>query len=169
MDMGMQPYEVPVPDGYDEVFHCGFRTVPHMALHQFIAAQHGVHKPLAVQYEIPDRLPPTDHAYYIMAPRGESTWKQTFLEVPDKLPYPCYTIGAKGEDIGGNGIDMTGMSLLDTLWWLSYAKGFIGLGSSQLVLANGFPGLRKVVPHHGYEYDYRHFIYQAQNRIYITF
>lgn len=167
MDLGVQPWDMTphIPAKYDSVYHCGFRRVPDRALHQFIAVQHGVFKPLAVEYDFPaTELLPTE-PYYVMAPRGETSWKQVFLRFIELSPIPVYIIGGEGDFIGDSlpEYNKTGLSLLKTCEWISKSKGFIGLGSAMLVLANGFPGVRKVVPHHGYEYDYRHFIKTADN------
>lgn len=167
MDIGAQPWSMAsyIPDTYDAVYECGFRQVPHCALHQFIALQHGVFKPLAVEYEFPKTMNPPEEPYIVLAARGETSWKETFLRLIELSPVPVYLIGGAGDFIGNSlaEYDKTGLSLLETCEWISKSRGFVGLGSAMLVLANGFPHVRKVVPHHGYEYDYRHFIYTAAN------
>jgi hypothetical protein len=52
--------------------------------------------------------------------------------------------------------------MLSTLSILSGAKGFVGLMSSQLVLANGFPYPR-IAPHDGRSWDMRHVINTEYN------
>jgi hypothetical protein len=158
MDMGCQPWLMPVQEGYSQVYHAGFKSVPDRAIHQFIASEHGYYGPLGISYEYPVQTRYKGD-YICIAPRGETTYKELFNSLAQDTQ--AIIIGGKG-DYTGYGIDATGISMLDTLSLLAYAKGFVGLMSSQLVLANGFP-YPKISPHDGKSWDMRHVVYTASN------
>lgn len=157
MDMGCQPWLMPVKEGYSQVYHAGFKGIPDQAIHQYIAAQAGYTMPLGISYEYP--VIAATESFICIAPRGETSYKQLFAELADSTN--AYMIGSKGDYIG-HGKDMTGLSMLDTLSILSRAKGFVGLMSSQLVLANGFP-YPKIAPHDGKSWDMRHVVQTSSN------
>lgn len=133
---GGQPWFIPVPEGYKKVYQLGFRYTPDRPLHQFIAHQIGIDVNLEIKYEYPvfDSLF-ADQDYICIAPRGNTTFKEIFNELAKRRDN--LIIGGEG-DYTGYGFDATGLDMLDTLSILSEAKGFVGLMSSQLVLANGF-------------------------------
>lgn len=164
MDMGCQPAEVPIPAQYDRVFQCGFKRTPDAMLHQFIAKENGITVPLAVEYDFPDAsvgLPETLRGvdYVCVAPRSNSSYNYLFDGVCDRRD--CVIIGSHS-DYRGHGRNYTGLNMLETLTVLSQARAFLGLMSSQLVLANGFP-YPKLVPHDNRSWDMRHVINQASN------
>jgi len=66
------------------------------------------------------------------------------------------------------GIDKTGLDLLDTLSWIANSVGFVGIISSQLVLANGFDLIRKVGVHNGKVSDMRRLQISKTNFYYIN-
>lgn len=167
-DMGVQPWYINVPSNYEHVYQMGFQTVPDEALHQYMAKQHGIAVPLAVHYEYPDLMSLDDeypfdgtlpNDYICIAPRGDTSFRNLFNSVADRTT--SVIIGGKG-DYTGHGINMTDLNMLDTLTILSGAKGFLGLMSSQLVLANGF-SFPKVAPWDGISWDMRHVIRQSSN------
>jgi len=158
-DIGCQPWLMPIPDKYSKVYHCGFRNVPDRMLHQYIAAIHGIYEPLAIEYEYPTLTEPlSNENYIVIAPRGQTSFRQLFNEIAEN--YNTVVIGGKDE-YTGRGRDCTGLDMLDTLSILSKAKGFIGLMSSQLVLANGFDIPR--IGLNGVWSDMRHAINTARN------
>ena len=162
MDMGCQPWLMPVKEGHSQVYHAGFKGIPDRAIHQYIAYQAGYNIPLGISYEYPELRTSVRHEDYIcIAPRGETTFKHLFDGVAHLSKINCLIIGGKG-DYTGYGIDYTGLSMLDTLSILAHAKGFLGLMSSQLVLANGFD-YPKVAPHDGRSWDMRHVVQTASN------
>lgn len=148
---GAQPWFVPIPDEYEKTYQLGFQRTPDQMLHQFIAAEQGTREPLAIEYEFPNFGICLPENYICIAPRGNSNYNNIF----DKLPFEklCVIIGGKG-DYRGYGADFTGKSLLETCYLLSKSQGFIGLMSSQLVLANGFPIPRIALG--GHHSDMRH-------------
>lgn len=165
MDMGVQPWLMPVQDGYSQVYHAGFKNVPDRAIHQYIAAEHGYNGPLGISYAYPEihdiRLKAIldTEDYICVAPRGQTTFIDLFSNIADTTN--AIIIGGEGDYIG-YGYDATGISMLDTLSILAGAKGFVGLMSSQLVLANGF-SYPKIAPHDGKSWDMRHVVYTASN------
>lgn len=178
MDMGCQPIYIPTPDGeYDTVFHLGFRGIPDKRLDWFMAESVGIepYKLPQVSYEFPDfKYLDLANSYHItLASRGETSYKDLFLDLithtgPAQHRKPIVQIGSREEFIGSlyisNNFNMTGLNLLETCYILSKASVFIGLMSSQLVLANGFPDLIKIVPHDGKSWDMRHVLYSDNHK-----
>lgn len=186
MDMGVQPYTVPVPLGdYDTTIHLGFRSIPNMRLDWFMALSVGIEPTFLprVKYEYREPYgeggsvwvfePEKNHIFFIskmspyivIAPRGETSYKETFHKVAElalEKDISVIHIGAKGEADGMPGLDCTGENLLTTTAILSKSTGFVGLMSSQLVLANGFD-MPKVAPHDGKSWDMRHVCYSYNN------
>lgn len=161
MDMGIQPYSMPIPLSlYDRVYQMGFRWVPDRAIPDFIALSVGIPLPVVVEYEYPD-FPTLDEPYIVIAPRGETSYKELFNNVIKASPIKCAVVGGFG-DYTGFGIDLTGKDLLETTNWISKSVGFVGLMSSMLALANGFD-IPKIAPHDGIHWDMRHVIYSDTN------
>lgn len=170
-DMGVQPYAVPVPRGaYDTVFHLGFRSIPNKRLDWWMAESVGIN-PLElppISYEIPPHNRHLITPYIVLAPRGETSYKSLFLDFmlqANQHGIGIVQIGAKGEFIGKCrelDSDYTGLNLLDTCGLIAGAKGFVGLMSAMLVLANGYP-LPKVVPHNNKSWDMRHVVNSPSN------
>ena len=161
MDMGIQPYYVPV-DGslYDVVYHLGFRYVPDRPLHEFIATFTQVGKVDDPHYEYPD-FETLDEPYIVVSPKGETTFTKLFNDFIQACEIDCVVIGGEGE-YTGFGIDKTGLDFLDTVTWIAKSKGFLGMPFSQLTLANGFDIL-KVAIHDGIHWDMRHVIKSNTN------
>lgn len=166
MDMGVQPYIMPVHPGYDVVYHLGFRRVPNQAIHQFIYKEtFGYDYPLAIEYDYPPIDPPLSIPYVCIAPRGETSYKSFFIDLAHKLMsngVAVAWIGSKEDKIDPVGWDATGKDMLDTLSILAHSKGFVGLMSSQLVLANGFD-IPRIAVHDGIHWDMSHVVYTARN------
>jgi len=159
---GIQPWHMPIDSNlYKRVIQLGFRWPPNRPLHQFIANSVGIEIDLEIKYEFPD-FETHDKPYFILAPRGETTYKDLFLEIIEKSPIDVVSIGGWGESISSSTIDMTGLDMLETLTWISKSKGFVGLASSQLALANGF-NIPKAIPHDGIHWDMRHVVRAPEN------
>jgi ubiquinone/menaquinone biosynthesis C-methylase UbiE len=153
--MGIQPWEMPIPSGeYEAMYHLGFRAVPDKALPDFIAESVGAPHYLPTVYEYPD-IEVWKEPYIVLAPRGETSYSSTFVEVCRDSDLPVVQIGASGDHIDARSIDRTGLDLLETAAWIAGSKGFVGILSSQLVLANGFK-IPRVAPHDGVHWDMRH-------------
>lgn len=161
MDIGVQPWRVPVDmTMYDTTYHLGFRSVPDRPLPEFIARSVGTTWDGVISYEFDD-IPTLDEPYIVVAPRGETSYKNTFNDLIRKSPVKAVVIGAY-TDYVGEGINKCGLDLLDTLPWIANSVGFVGMMSSQLVLANGFP-IPKVAPHDGIHWDMNHVINSPSN------
>lgn len=161
MDMGVQPWYVPIDSSiYDCTYQLGFKQVPDRAIPQFISTVVGIdNSNLVIKYDYPEiRI---TEPYIVIAPRGETSYKQLFQEIVKNSPIKVVQIGSKEDYIGG-GINMCGLDMLETVSILSKAKGFVGLMSAMLVLANGFD-IPKVIPHDGKSWDMRHVIYTSQH------
>lgn len=162
MGMGCQPWEIPIPDHsqYSAVYHLGLRSWPDQALHQFIWKQtHGFDRPLSIEYECADLDLPKP--YYCLATRGHTSHEGVFREFVERSPIPVKIIGGEGDYLGF-GDNLTELDFLDTCSTLKGASGFIGLMSSQLVLANGF-SYPKIAVYPGHGYDMRHVIQGPSN------
>lgn len=154
-DCGVQPWQMPVPSGYDMVYHLGFKSTPERRLVDWMSETVGGPKGLPVQYDLPDGIETNlTKPYIVVAARGQNDYTELLRQVCAKSPVDVVQIGAAGEAIPGYGIDRTGEDLLTTLAIIRDATAFFGLMSSQLVLANGFK-LPKVVPH-SHQWDMRH-------------
>lgn len=171
IDMGAQPFHVPVDASmYDAVYELGYRGTPDCPLPEFMARSVGISIG-DVKYNVPDQIW-FDRPYIVLAARGDTSYNQLFADVIEQCPITVMMIGAKGDDacvkqiqqgrFGKSGLDCTGWSYLDTASLISGAKAFVGLMSSQLCLANGFP-IPKVVPHDGIHWDLRHIIASDHN------
>jgi len=161
MDMGVQPYNLPIDmSAYDKIYQMGFRWVPDRAIPDFISLSVGIPLPVVVEYEYPE-FETLNEPYLVIAPRGETSYKDLFNKVIQNSPIKCVVTGGFG-DYTGFGIDLTGLDLLDTATWIAKSIGFVGLMSSQLALANGFD-IPKIAPHDGIHWDMRHVIYSDTN------
>ena len=164
-DMGTQPWLMPVPEHtYDAVYHLGYRGIPDRSLHQYIAHQIGLELPLAITYAYPNETPAIIKPYVCVSSRGETSYKPLFIDLSKALTNAnvgVVQIGAKGEFVGV-GVDKTGVDMLDTLTLLAHSEGFVGLMSTQLVLANGFP-IPRIAPHDGIQWDMRHVVNTSFN------
>lgn len=173
-DMGVQPYAIPVPSGeYDTVFHLGFRSIPNKRLDHWMAESVGIDPANLppIQYELPkvsNFYVFIFAPYIILAGRGETGYKSLFLDfihLANEHLFTIIQIGGRGEFIGVPTVmnkDFTGKNLLDTCQLIAQANGFVGLMSSQLVLANGWP-LPKIAPHNNKSWDMRHVVKGKSN------
>lgn len=162
MDCGVQPPYIPVDASlYDAVYQLGFHEVPNAALPEYMARQVGV-RPFPIRYELPQPLeyPPNfpQGPYLTLALRASDDYTRLFQRLIDHASMPCVIVGGNG-DAGQlkGGYDATGLPYLLTALIIALSKGFVGLMSSQLVLANGFD-IPKVVPHDGHSWDMRHVV-----------
>ncbi len=168
MDMGVQPWYIPVDLSlYETVWQLGFRQVPDRPLPNFIAMVAGIQasQPIVVKYNCPD-FKTLDEPYIIISPRGRTTFEPLFQDIIDKSPVKVVQVGGWGDAVGDtsheNTIDQTGLDMLETCTWIKNSKGFIGIMSVNLVLANGFE-IPRVSPHDGKSWDMRHVIRSEYN------
>lgn len=157
---GAQPWYVPIDaTQYDKVYQLGFRHYPDKPLHKFIANSVGIDVD-KIEYEYDD-FETLEEPYIVIAPRGKTTFSNLFKDIVKISPCESVIIGGYGDYIG-RGFDATGIDMLETLTWIAKSKGFIGLMSSQLALANGF-NIPKVAPHDGKSWHMNHVIYSPTN------
>jgi len=160
-DIGCQPWLMPIPAGYSNIYHLGFKSVPNKCIGAFIAEQVGLSPTIGykVAYSCDVSLPKEiDGKDYIsLAPRGVTSFLDLFKSFCDVCPLLVVEVGAKGEYIG-KGFDATGLNMLEMAAIISKSKGFVGLMSAPLVVANGFP-IHKVIVHNGINWDMRHVMY----------
>ena len=134
---GTQPWDMGVPSGeYDKVYQLGFHGHPTCVLGDYIAISAEAPTGLPVCYEYPDQNT-LDTPYYAMAPRGVTSFTPFFQEFMRRSDIPVVQLGSAGEKIEGESIDRTGVTMLDTLAWIDGSEAFLGLASSNLVLAHG--------------------------------
>lgn len=139
---GVQPWRMPVAlNGYDKVIHMGFRREPDQRLDHFIARQSGISESqldgIVYEHVATKTL---SEPYVVLSPFGrkQHLYMDTLHKFIRKCPLPIVQIGGPGEFIESDTVDKTGLDFLDTLPWIANAKGFVGLLSANLVLANGF-------------------------------
>lgn len=162
MDMGVQPRYVPVDASlYDYVFQLGFDRVPDCAIPDFIARELNVN-PAPIQYDVPDKERIWKD-YIVLAPRASDDYTPLFQEIIDGAALDCMIVGGHGDGAKlHGGVDYTETDYLNTAWLIKHAKAFVGLMSSQLVLANGFP-IPRICPHDGKSWDMRHVVRSEYN------
>lgn len=159
---GARPWQVPVPEGYEAVYQMGFADMPEVAIPDYIAGRAGLPAGLPVQYDFDLPAPEIEEPYIVTAPRGYTEYSPVFRAIADHCPIAVVEIGAAGDGTGSpRAIDKTGIDMLETLPWLAGARGFYGLHSAMLVLANGFP-IPKVAPQG--RWDMRHVVRSPYNQ-----
>lgn len=168
MDMGAQPYYVPVEGDYEAVYQLGFQGIPDRAIPDYIAYEVGIEH-AGVHYDLTGAVDYVKEIhsgeYYVLAPRGETSFTPIFREFIQASPIPVIIIGSGDDakpfqDIAATA---TTLSYLDTAKLIEGSSGFVGIMSSQLVLANGFD-IPKVVVHDGKSWDMRHVVRGKFNR-----
>lgn len=163
---GAQPYHVPIDQTlYDKIYQLGFRYTPDRPLHQFIAQSVGVSVD-KIEYEHPNLFSVPFDEYYVMGAKSGTSFIKIFEEFSHQSKLPVVTIGAYGEGSFGKTYNFCGRSFLQTLDIISKSKGFIGIMSSMLVLANGF-NIPKVVIHDNKSWDMRHVI-RSEKHFYLV-
>lgn len=140
---------------YIAIHEFGFRHFPDRPLHEWYLHEEGINisPPLVGFLSYPD-IETLDEDYIVIAPRGDYMFKESFDGVIEKSPVAVVQIGMEGEAWEG-GIDKTGLDWLETVSWLSKAKAFYGIISSQGALAQNFDN-PKVYCHNGGGWDMRH-------------
>ncbi|MFN8392172.1 MAG: methyltransferase domain-containing protein [Bdellovibrionota bacterium] len=158
---GVQPWRLPIPEQqYAKVYQLGLQTEPVENLVDHVAKSAGAPTGLPVFYEYPDREVLRE-PYIAVAPGRDLKFREVLKEFVQRCPIQCVILGAADEYIGV-GIDATKLDPLETLPWLAKARGFVGLMSSPLVLANGFP-IPKVTLHDGVTWNLSHVLRSPLN------
>ncbi len=163
MGCGIQPYHVPIDHHlYERTFQLGFRNTPNTDLPSYIAQSIGTVWDGKIVYDFPEQA--TSEKYYVTAPRGRTDFLETFANFIRISPFTCKIIGGTQDYLPefSGAEDCTGVDFLETLPIIANSQGFLGLMSSQLVLANGCD-VPKVILHDGKSWDMRHVIYSGQH------
>ncbi len=170
-DCGIQPWHMPVdPRGYVAVYQMGFQGCPSGFIAGYIAEKAGL--PRAVGDDCQLVAPRSMYAgmftdgYVTLCARGETSYAPLFREFVKRCALPCFEVGAPGQAVCG-GVDRTGRSLLEMASLISGSRAYLGLMSGPLVVANGFPGVTKIVPHDGIHWDMSH-VLRAPNNHYLV-
>jgi SAM-dependent methyltransferase len=162
---GARPWQVPVPPGYDAVYQMGFSSYPEKSIPDHIAQSVQLPAGLPIYYDFPESEEDDEAraagSYIVTAPRGHTAYSPLFRAIAAKSPVRVVEVGGAGDGTGSpNVIDRTGIDMVDTLPWLAHSRGFVGLHSAMLVLANGFR-IPKVAPQGGW--DMRHVVRSVYN------
>lgn len=168
---GVQPWFMPIKEeNYVATYQLGFRRTPTTYITDFISKEAGLPYGLPLVYNYPHQA-----SYFandgrkrvVVAPRGRTTFEGFFTGICASETLDIVQVGGPGEGLPG-GRDLCGqLDFLDTASLLSQADAFVGLMSSNLVLANGFPNVLKFVPHDGRSWDMRHVLY-SNNHYYLV-
>jgi hypothetical protein len=145
---GVQPWKMDIPEGYDKVFQLGFEFFPQGPLHTFIAKRAGLSTVEFPTYKHPGVIF-YNEPYVVVAyckSRSYPRLQEAYVDFMNMCPIKCVQIGLEDELLPGTKADIKrDLNLLDTASLIANASAFVGFYSSPLVIANGFPGLPKIV------------------------
>jgi hypothetical protein len=173
---GGQPAVMPVPDAgkYSRIIQCGFTRTPDCFLADWISRDAGYPCGLPLEYDFEgvkvgqrwDQCMPVGYGllnpFVVLASRGPTTYSDTFREFARRCPLQVVEVGGFGDQVGENSVNATDVDFLVTASIIREARAFVGLMSSQLVLANGFP-ITRIAPHDGRSWDMRHVMRSPRN------
>lgn len=166
MDLGCRPAYVPIPEPerYEAIYQLGFQNIPDIAIPDYIAREAGVTN-AGVWYDLDGaKSYAPSEPYYVLAPRGETSYVTTFREFIKTSPLKVVIVGSVADGKPFEDLAETlALDYLDTAKLISTSSGFVGLMSSQLVLANGF-NIPKIAPHDGISWDLRHVVRSKFNQ-----
>ncbi len=147
-NQGVQPWYMYVPMGYEKVYQLGFEHFPSGPLHKYIAGQIGLEDIPDPHYEFPDKNY-SDEPYIVVAHCGNHTsagLKEAYAYFIHNCPIKTVQAGTIHDGaIATRDHDQLGIDFLDLASLISKAKAYVGFYSAALAIANGFPGLLKVV------------------------
>jgi hypothetical protein len=147
-NQGVQPWYMYVPMGYDKIHQLGFEYFPSGPLHKYIARQIGLEDIPDPQYEFPDKTY-SDEPYIVVAHCGNHT-SAALIEAYAYFIQNCPIKTIQAGTIHDGAVparphDQLGIDFLDLASLISKAEAYVGFYSAALAIANGFPGLLKVV------------------------
>lgn len=145
---GVQPWAMQIDKPYDRVWHMGFRSYPDCRLVDYFPTIYGFTLvDTTIKYDFIEQ--PKDEDYIVIATNRNPNLKPLFIAIAQELAQKknVYIVGPKNEQIYINSPKVKNLELgmLETLPVLSNANLFVGNLSANLVLANGFPDLKKIV------------------------
>ena len=162
-DCGAQPWHMRNADlyGYDSVYHMGLRETPSVPIPEYYCRLHNLPQ-LPNRYDLPADYAGRDLPkvrFVALAARGTTTFAERFREFVRHCPHPVVEVGAPGQAVAGDlgAIDRTSKGFLEMTWVISRCHWFVGLLSSPMVVASGFPCVKiGLYDHH---WDMRHVIH----------
>ncbi len=158
---GVQPWEMSIPGGYEAAYQLGFKTWPNCSLPQHFANDAGVtigH----IFYEYPDiKLDCKPVVVGCNVVRGR--WLPEIVRVLREEGYTVALVGGPGEG-DGEPLDFTGSNFLQTASIMAHATAYIGVFSSNLVIAQGFQ-IKKII-YAGVGVDMRHAVQNEYSKYY---
>lgn len=148
LGQGVQPWNMSIPAGYDKVFQLGFEHFPQGPLHLFAAARAGVVNVPSPMYECPNTFFYSS-PYIVVAhcgSRTHPTLRAAYKEFMQRCPIKCVQVGVEADFIEDTPAEnKIGLDFLTTTSLISKASAFVGFYSGPLAIANGFPGLPKII------------------------
>lgn len=144
---GVQPWSMDVPGGYDAVYQLGYEHFPKGPLHIYTALRAGLPSVEPPQFECPD-ISYFEEPYVVVAHcdhRTHADLRRAYEYFVGACPVKTVQIGLPEDWVGGPSENMTGLDLLETASLIKKAKAYVGFYSGQLAIANGFPGLPKII------------------------
>lgn len=144
---GVQPWQMPVPEGYDKVYQLGFRSFPNGPLHKFIARAAGLTTVPDPTYKFPDKVF-YEEPYVLVAFVASRAWPPmytAYVELFKTCPIKVVQTGTVVDYVDAPSENQIGLDLLEVLSLLAHAKVFVGFYSAILALANAFPALPKII------------------------
>lgn len=148
MGQGIQPWFVPVfSEKYDAVFQLGYKHFPQGPLHLYIAHQVGLETVPDPHYDCPDKTF-YNEPYIVVAHCGHRSSPdmigvyQYFME---NCPVKTVQVGIEQDWIKGSNESILELDLLDVASLIKKSSAFVGFYSAPLAIANGFPGLSKII------------------------
>ena len=147
-NQGVQPWYMYIPMGYEKVYQLGFEHYPSGPLHKYIAKQIGLEDIPDPQYDFPDETY-SDEPYIVVAHCGHHTspdLKAAYASFIKTCSIKTIQVGTVNDGaIPARDHDQLGIDFLELASIISKAKAYVGFYSAQLAIANGFPGLLKVL------------------------
>lgn len=150
---GGQPWQMPIDTSkYEKVHQLGFHTPINKSLHKVIAEAENIHDIEDPYYEYPETYN-LDYDYAIINTNYTSKGFNPYIDnlyydFVCKSPIKCVQFGREGDQLSrphDNLVSFMGIDMLDTLSLMAKAKLYIGVMTGTLVLANGFPNLKKII------------------------
>lgn len=147
-NQGVQPWYMYVPMGYEKVYQLGFEHFPSGPLHKYIAKQIGLEDIPNPYYKFPDKTY-SDEPYIVVAHCGNHTsaaLKEAYAYFIHNCRIKIIQVGTIHDGaVAARPHDQLGIDFLDLASLISKAKAYVGFYSAPLVVANGFPGLLKII------------------------
>jgi len=146
---GAQPFQLEPEKSYDKVYMLGFRDYPQCRLVDYFPSIYGFsYVDTTIKYE--GFQEKSKDNSIVICPGRNPQLKPVFIELMSVLSQKGNIVNQIGPENETIKLDLPNLTtynvdMLETLGFLADAKLFVGTLSANLVLANGFPNLKKVV------------------------